>query len=152
MIEGLRLLPFVAELPIFDCDKCQNGDPTMNLQAQPEHARRLQGCPYLPALDGADTMYGVPLGVPFSKDWKKPSSCAGYLVSLPEVQEAVGIRPQWIKGGPAGVREYIGRGKDMTGDLGPALNAQAVLDGAIVTKQSHEMDTRAKEAEAKRGH
>lgn len=153
MIQGLRLLPFTADLPIFNCDTCQNGSKKMNLQAQPIEVRRRQGCGFLPLASSSDTSFGIPDGVDLGADEEgrpvKPLHCAGYLTSLPEVAEAVQIRPQWLKGGPAGVREYIGH---ECADLGPALNAQAILDGAVQTKQNHETEKRAKEAEEARRH
>lgn len=148
MIEGLRCLPFTADLPIFDCDKCLNGEKrndVMIMQPQSIHARRSQACGYLPRDPAVKVPWGIPPGLPFV-----PSCCPGYLTGLPEVQEAVRIRPQWLKGGAAAVREYLG--EDANSDLGPANDGQACLDGAVTTKQNWDTEQRAKAAEANRGH
>lgn len=103
--------------------------------------RQYQACGLLPPIPGKQAP--VIDGVEYSRE-----VCPGYLTSLPEVVEAIQIRPQWLKGGPAGVREYVG---PECRDLGPCLNAQAILDGSVQAKQNHETEKRAKEAEARRG-
>lgn len=136
-IEGLRLLPFTADLPIFDCGKCLNGDKKMNLIPQPIGVRRLQACGFLPRDPAVKRVFGVPLGVDF-----EPSCCPGYLTSLPEVVETRRLRPQWLKGTLA----LALRGKDVNEDLGPALDAQAIFDGSITQYQNWDMEERARKA------
>jgi hypothetical protein len=155
VIQGLRLLPFVAELPNFNCSTCQNGDKRTNMLPQPIEVRRRQGCGYLPLAPHANTASGLPLGVDLGTDEDgrptKPAHCPGYLIALPEVQEAVRLRPHWLKGGPAGLREYV-RGSGASDDLTAANDAQAILDGAVTLKQNHDSEERARKAEeARRG-
>lgn len=141
MIEGLKLLPFTAGVPIFNCDTCLNGDKKMNLQPQSTEVRIRQACGLLPRRADVKRVFGVPDGVDF-----EPSCCPGYLTSLPEVQEAVRIRPQWLKGTAS---LYL-RGSDVNEDLEPALNAQSILESAVNAKQAHETEKRAREAEEAR--
>ena len=139
MIQGLRLLPFTADAPIFNCDTCQNGDKKMNLQAQPIGVRRLQACGWMPRDQTVKRIFGLPSGVDF-----EPECCPGYLTELPEVQETVRIRPQWLKGNFA---QYVG---NTDADLAPALNAQAVLESAVIAKQNHDTEERNRKAEEDR--
>lgn len=148
MIQGLRLLPHVADVPIFDCDKCRHGDKKMNLQPQPISVRRAQACGFLPHDPKVKRAWGVPAGVDFVPGEGDPDArdfrplCPGYLVSLPEVREAVQLRPHWLKGA---IGLYL-RGCD--GDLTQAFNCQAILDGAVTQKQiqdSEEAAAKAKE-------
>jgi hypothetical protein len=147
VIQGLRLLPFVAELPNFNCSTCQNGDKRTNMLPQPIEVRRRQGCGYLPLAPHANTASGLPLGVDLGTDEDgrptKPAHCPGYLIALPEVQEAVRLRPHWLKG----AAHLLLKGCE---DPEPALTAQAVLDGAVVTKQNFDAEKRAREAEEAR--
>ena len=135
MIEGLRLLPFTADLPIFDCSTCQNGNPAMNLTPQSTAVRRLQACGFLPRDPKVTRVFGVPAGVDF-----EVTACPGYTTSLPEVRETVRYRPSWLKG-------YMPQhaGADIPE---AAYDAQNVLDGAVVTKQNWDTTERARKAEA----
>jgi hypothetical protein len=149
VIQGLRCLPFTAEIPIYNCSTCQNGDKTMNLQAQPIEVRRRQACGFLPHDPSVKRAWGLPEGVDFTPGEGEPGSddfrpiCPGYLIALPEVQEAVRLRPHWLKG----AAHLLLKGCE---DPEPALTAQAVLDGAVVTKQNFDAEKRAREAEEAR--
>ena len=90
-------------------------------------------------------MFGVPDGSGVHDE--DITECPGYLVALPEVQETIRDRPQWLKG----TLSLHWRGNDVNEDLSPALNAHAILEGAVTAKQNHETEKRAKEAEAKNG-
>lgn len=149
MIQGLRLLPFTADLPIFDCDKCQNGDKRTGMKPQPLQARRAQACGYMPHDKAVKRPWGVPLGVDFVPGEGDPDEpgfrplCPGYLTGLPEVRETVQMRPHWLKG----TLDLYLRGVE--GDVQQALDAQAILDGAVTLKQQHdaeEAQRKAKEA------
>lgn len=138
MIEGLRLLPFVADLPAMNCATCLNGDPKNSMPPVKHMTRLLQGCGYEPRHPRAR----VPVPVGYDGE---VTVCPGYTTSLPEVHETVRYRPQWLKGTYA----LAVRGRDVFEDLGPALDAQAILEGAVTTKQNHdtaESARRAKEA------
>lgn len=133
MIEGLRLLPFTADKPNLNCHSCQNGTKD-GMSPLNQATRQRQACGLLPRLPGVKA---PPVnGVDYSRE-----VCPGYLTSLPEVQETVLIRPQWLKG-LFGV--YV-RGADVVEDLAPALNAQGALESAIVAKQNHDIEEREKE-------
>ena len=154
MIQGLRLLPFTADVPIFNCDTCRNGDKKMRLTPQSEAVRRRQACGYLPRDPSVREVFGLPAGVGFQPGLGDPDSpefvpiCPGYLTSLPEVQETVRIRPHWLKGAAA----IFLRGSDVNTDLTAALDAQAVLDGAVTAKERHDAGERNRKAEeARRG-
>jgi hypothetical protein len=139
VIQGLRLLPFTADAPNLNCSTCQNGDKNMDLGITPIELRRAQKCGWLPVCDGAKAPR--PSGIDF-----EPDHCPGYLTALPEVQEAVRIRPQWLKG-TFGL--YV-KGNDVVEDLEPALNAQALLESAVVAKTNHDTEERQREAEERR--
>jgi hypothetical protein len=138
VIEGLRLLPFTADKPNLNCQSCMNGTSD-GMAPLNRITRQRQACGLLPRLPGVNA---APVhGVDYSRD-----VCPGYLTSLPEVQETVLIRPQWLKG-LFGV--YV-RGSDVCEDLAPALNAQGLLESAIIAKQNHDAEERAREAEEER--
>jgi hypothetical protein len=149
VIQGLRCLPFTADLPIFNCSTCQNGDPKMRIEPQPLIVRQRQACGFLPYDPSVRVPWGLPEGVDFTPGEGEPDSedfvpiCPGYLTSLPEVQEAVRLRPHWLKG----AAHLLLKGCE---DPEPALTAQAVLDGAVVTKQNFDAEKRAREAEEAR--
>lgn len=136
----------MADLPIFDCDKCLNGDKKMNLQPQPIAVRRLQACGFLPHDPKVKRAWGVPVGVDFAPGIGDPDSpdfrplCPGYLTRRPEVREAVRLRPHWLKGE---LDAYL---RGCAGDLTQAFDAQAILDGAVTQKQQHDMEERARKA------
>jgi hypothetical protein len=138
VIEGLRLLPFVAGLPVYDCHTCQHGNPKTNMTAQSEHVRRLQGCAYLSPLDGARPGFAVPNGCEV-----EPTVCPGYAISQPEVVEAVRLRPSWMKGY---LVHHVG------GEVpSVAFDAQNLLEDAVNTHQIAEQKRLREEAEANRG-
>jgi len=150
VIQGLRLLPFTADKPYWNCSTCMNGDKKMDLAPNTDTARRIQGCGWLPRAPRVERTLVKGLDfIPGEGEQGKPGFepvCPGYYTALPEVQETVRIRPQWLKGNFA---QYVA-GPGVVEDLSPALNAQAVLERAIVEKQNHDTEERAREAEEKR--
>lgn len=149
MIQGLRCLPFTAELPIYNCTTCQNGDKRTGMQPQSTIVRQRQACGYLPHDPSVRVPWGLPEGLDFVPGDGDPDDpdfrpiCPGYLTALPEVHEAVRLRPHWLKGASHLLL------KDCA-DPEPALTAQAVLEGAVIAKQNHETEKRAREAEEAR--
>lgn len=140
MIEGLRLLPHVADNPYLNCETCLHGDPKLRIPPQTDEARFRQACGRLPRREGVRATFGIPVAVDF-----EPSTCAGYLVGLPEVQETVRLRPHWMRG------TFMARVGDGF-DPGPALDAQAILDGAVELKKSTDMEARIQEARTRDPH
>lgn len=120
-----------------------NGDKKMNLQPQSPTVRRLQACGYMPRDHKVKSIFGLPAGVDL-----EPECCPGYLTALPEVQETVRVRPHWLKGNFA---QYVS-GPGVVEDLTPALNAQALLESAVIAKQNHDTEERQREAEERRRH
>jgi len=132
VIEGLRLLPFVADVPILNCEICLHGDKKQRLMPQTDEIRLRQACGRLPRRANARP-FGVPAGVSF-----EPTVCPGFSTSLPEVAEAVRYRPSWLKGY---LSEHLGAPPSPQ-----MLDAQNVLEGAVNEFQQAEIERRAEEA------
>lgn len=137
MIQGLRLLPYVADKPTLHCHTCQHGDSKPMSRTAPTDypVRQLRGCPYLPQVAGARPLFEVPEA---DMDADEVAVCPGFSIGLPEVAETVEARPDWLKGYLA---EWFGEEPTPL-----ALKAQKTLDGAINAKQASDSRKRAEEA------